>query len=120
MGANPFLVNFCEIAIIRTHLMFVRLKIQKIPTRVLPLTFNELKGGSIKKLKNPIAIIRSPHIDKRSWEHFRFTSHKTVMSLATAKQYHLAIKIAKILESSFSILRITLAVGKTLRFKTTF
>jgi len=100
--------------------MFVRLKIYKIPTRTLPLKLNSLPAGHIKKTSTPINIIRSPHIDKRSWEQFTFSISKNLITISTQKQVGRAHKIARLLTKYFSFLRITLITGISYRFKSLF
>ena len=87
--------------------MFLKLTLYSIPTRTLPLRLNTLKHGTINKQSAPINIIRSPHIDKKSWEQFRFFSQKKTVILKHHPDSKRLLQLMHTLQKLFAVIRIT-------------
>ena len=102
--------------------MLVKITIYTIPTRILPLKINTFHNATINKASTPLGIIRSPHIDKKSWEHFKFFIQKRVVILREPgkKDLHAAQKFAQSLKIFFATLRINITICYFYKFKTTF
>jgi len=102
--------------------MLVKIKIFTIPTRTLPLNINTFNTAAINKPSTPISIIRSPHIDKKSFEHFKFFIQKRMVTLKEPGLTQLAAtyKFTKLLKLFFATVRTTVNICYFYKFKTTF
>jgi ribosomal protein S10 len=120
IGATPILVKVTKQKISLN--MLVKMKIYKIPTRTLPFKIESLRAGTITKRSAELSIIRSPHIDKKSREQFKFFSQKNTIILREPgqKQYHDTLKFAKLIKTFFATVRITLNICYFHKFTTRF
>ena len=101
----------------------MRLKLiqQTVPARNLPIHLTNLKASTIHRRSTLYTINRSPHIDKRSREQFKFFNKKNIIIKNGTKQEELAIKHnIDVLKQQYSLSRFTLFATTTELFTSKF
>jgi ribosomal protein S10 len=100
--------------------MLFKTTIYTVPTRTLPLKFNDLRQGTLNRASAPISIIRSPHIDKKSWEQFKFFTQKKTQVIKNPKKLKAFLQLAKTLHKMYAPLRIKINISYYQSFTTKF
>ncbi len=100
--------------------MFFKTTIYTVPTRVFPFKLNGAKAGTINKTSAPLSIIRSPHIDKKSREQFKFFMQKKTQIVRDAKKLKLATQFATLLYKMYAPVRIKITISYYQQYYSTF
>lgn len=104
---------------IKTKMLF-KTTLYTIPTRTLPFLVNNFRAGTITKASHPISIIRSPHIDKKSWEQFKFFMQKKTKITKQLSNLRTTLQFAQILRKMIAPLRIKITISYYHKLHTTF
>lgn len=120
MGANPIPILILKITTQYKHMTHYKINFYSIPSRTLPLHSTNSRFATLQKSSHLINIIRSPHIDKRSWEQFQFFLKKQTMVCNSVKEINKYINAKKALQKMFAVLRIQIIKSETKKFKTQF
>lgn len=101
--------------------MKIKLISQTVPARNLPMQFTSLKTSTLHKRSTVYTVIRSPHIDKKSREQFKFFKKKNISIKEASKKEKLILKqTIDILKQQYSLVRFTMFVTTTELFTSTF
>ncbi len=99
--------------------MYYTITFYTIPSKSQPLPFTSSNTTTLSRSSSTISAIRSPHIDKRSWEQFKFFVKK--QNVICREEQLDSIKLChKILLQSLVIIRFQINSHYTLRFTSKF
>ena len=94
---------------------------QTVPARNLPVHLTNLNASTIHRKSTLYTVNRSPHIDKRSREQFKFFSKKNIIIKHATKKEELAVKQSiQLLKQQYSLSRFTLFTTTTEVFTSNF